>query len=111
MKRYTDFSELTAPMINEFIEKIIVHEADRSSGERKQQVDIYLNFIGRFEVPEVMPAPEEIAEEEQAREKRGAAPRSATAVCREAKATRRMTNNRIGRLTDNTVGRFFYAKN
>jgi hypothetical protein len=57
-------------MINEFIEKIVVHEADRSSGEREQQVDVYLNFIGRFEVPEVTPAPEEIAEEEQAREKR-----------------------------------------
>jgi len=70
VKRYTDFSELTAPMINEFIEKIIVHEADRSSGEREQKVDVYLNFIGRFEVPEVTPAPEEIAEEEQAREKR-----------------------------------------
>lgn len=70
VKRHTDFSELTAPMINEFIEKIIVHEADRSSGEREQQVDVYLNFIGRFEVPEVTPTPEEIAEEEQAREKR-----------------------------------------
>lgn len=66
VKRHTDFSELTAPMINKYIEKIIVHEADRSSGEREQQVDIYLNFIGKFEVP----APEEIAEEEEVREKR-----------------------------------------
>ena len=24
-KKYTDFSELTAPMINEFVEKIVVH--------------------------------------------------------------------------------------
>jgi hypothetical protein len=70
VKRHTDFSELTAPMINEFIEKIVVHAADRSSGEREQQVDVYLNFIGRFEVPEVTPAPEGIAAEEQAREKR-----------------------------------------
>lgn len=70
VKRYTDFSELTAPMINEFIEKIIVHEADRSSGEREQQVDVYLNFIGRFEVPSPEPVPEEMAEEEQARAKR-----------------------------------------
>jgi hypothetical protein len=69
VKRHMDFSELTAPMINEFIEKIVVHEADRSSGEREQQVDVYLNFIGRFTL-EVAPAPEEIAEEEQAREKR-----------------------------------------
>ncbi len=39
-KRYTDFSELTPQMIAEFIEKIEVHEADKSSGERTQQVDV-----------------------------------------------------------------------
>ena len=39
-------------MINEFIEKIIIHEADNSSGEREQSVDIHLNFIGKFNVPQ-----------------------------------------------------------
>jgi len=67
-KRYTDFSELTTPMINEFIEKVIVYEADRSSGERVQDVDVYLNFIGKFEVPPVELTPEEIAEEERKRQ-------------------------------------------
>ena len=52
IKNYTDFSELTTPMINEFLEKIIVHEADKSSGERKQRIDIYFNFIGKFDIPE-----------------------------------------------------------
>lgn len=51
VKRYTDFSELTTPMLNEFVEKILVHEADYSSGERVQEVEIYLNFIGKFELP------------------------------------------------------------
>ena len=32
VKKYTDFSELTTPMLNEFIEKIVVHEADKSGG-------------------------------------------------------------------------------
>ena len=64
-KRYTDFSELTTPMINEFIDKVMVYEADRSSGERVQDVDVYLNFIGRFEVPPVELTAEEIAEEER----------------------------------------------
>ena len=50
VKKYTDFSELTTPMLNEFIEKIVVHEADKSSGERVQKVDIYFNFIGQFDV-------------------------------------------------------------
>ena len=57
-------------MIHEFIEKIVVHEADKSSGERQQQVDIYLNFIGKFEVPIPEPTAEEIAAEEKARRKR-----------------------------------------
>jgi hypothetical protein len=39
-------------MLNEFVEKIVVHEADRTSGKRAQKVDIYLNFIGDFYVPE-----------------------------------------------------------
>jgi len=52
VKRYTDFSELTPAMLHEFIEKVIVHEADKSSGVREQRVDIYLNYIGQFDVPE-----------------------------------------------------------
>jgi len=68
--RYTDFTELTPQMIAEFIEKIIVHEADRSSGEREQKVEVYLNFIGKFDVPMPEPTPEEIAAAEQARLRR-----------------------------------------
>ena len=51
-RRYTDFSELTPAMLHEFVEKVIVHEADRSGGVREQRVDIYLNYIGQFDVPE-----------------------------------------------------------
>lgn len=51
-RRYTDFSELTPAMLHEFIEKVIVYEADKSSGVRVQQVDIYLNYIGQFNVPD-----------------------------------------------------------
>ena len=35
-KKYTDFSELTTPMINEFIDKIIVHAPYYIDGERMQ---------------------------------------------------------------------------
>ena len=68
VKRYEDFSELTAPMLNELVEKILVHEADKSSGERKQKVDIYFNFIGKF----ALPKPEILPEEEQAERERRA---------------------------------------
>ena len=58
-KKYTDFSELTTPMINEFIEKIIVHAPEKIDGDRVQEVEIYLKFIGRFELPEPELTPEQ----------------------------------------------------
>lgn len=63
-QKYTDFSELTTPMINEFVDKILVHAPERIDGDRTQVVEIYLKFIGKFELPsEPVPeiTPEEIA--------------------------------------------------
>ena len=37
MKRYTDFSELTTPMFNEFIEKVVVHEGEGRGNDRRQR--------------------------------------------------------------------------
>ena len=39
-------------MINEYIEKVVVHEAigGRKGKDRKQQVDVYFNFIGNCQV-------------------------------------------------------------
>ena len=61
VKRYTDFSELTPAMLHEFVEKVVVHEADKSSGVREQRVDIYLNYIGQFDVPEELEMEDEIS--------------------------------------------------
>lgn len=57
-------------MIYEFVDKILVHAPDRSSGERTQEVDIYLKFIGKFDVPLPEPTPEELAEMERVRRRR-----------------------------------------
>lgn len=62
-KKYTDFSELTTPMINEFIDRIIVHAPKKVDGDRVQEVEIYLKFIGHFDLP----APE-LTEEETKRQ-------------------------------------------
>ncbi|VUW97696.1 Recombinase [Streptococcus constellatus] len=53
IEKYTDIEELTVPMINEYIEKVVVHEATggRKGKDRKQQVDVYFNFIGNCQVP------------------------------------------------------------
>ena len=69
-RKYTNFSELTTPMINEFVEKIVVHAPDKSTGDRMQEVDIYLKFIGKFDAPMPEPTPEEIAEQERLQKER-----------------------------------------
>ena len=52
VKKYRDFEELTTPMINDFIEKVVIHEAEGGrTKDRTQQVDIYFNFIGNFVLP------------------------------------------------------------
>ena len=53
VKRHTEFNEFSASLLNEFIEKVIVHEAVKTEGKRTMGVDIYLNFIGKFELPEL----------------------------------------------------------
>ena len=50
-KQYTDFSELTPAMINEFVEKILVHQAEGKGASRTQEVEIFFNFIGKVEIP------------------------------------------------------------
>ena len=73
VKKYTDFSELTTPMINEFVDKILVHEGQWENYERTQEVEIYLNFIGKFELPQKEAKElthEELEELEKLRKKR-----------------------------------------
>ena len=63
VKRYQDFEELTTTMLNEFIYKILVHERDQKGRpDSPQTIEIYFNFIGKFEMPreEHIPTPEEI---------------------------------------------------
>lgn len=69
VKRYTDFSELTAPMLNEFIEKVVVHEATGDRAHRRQKVDIYFNFIGNIALPQPE-LPALTAEEQEAERKK-----------------------------------------
>ena len=47
IRKYTDIQELTAQILNELIEKIVVHEkVIAEDGTKSQQVDIYYKFIG-----------------------------------------------------------------
>ena len=50
--KYEDFDKLTTTMLNEFVEKIFIHERDRKgSAETTQEVEIYFNFVGRYIPP------------------------------------------------------------
>ena len=68
-KRYTSFTELTTPMLNEFIDKIIIHEKEGAGNSRTQQIDIKFNFIGNFHVPVDFVSDIERAEQEALAEK------------------------------------------
>ena len=64
VRKYTDIQELTPSILNEYIAKIVVHEADKKGNEREQTVDFYFNFIGKVDLPAEEPVPltpEEIA--------------------------------------------------
>ncbi len=44
VRKYEHITKLTPEIMHELIEKIVVHEADKSSGKRVQQIDIYYRF-------------------------------------------------------------------
>ena len=72
--KYESFDNLTIAMLNEFIEKILVHERDRKgSRETTQEVEIYFNFVGRFVPPafgEAELTPEELEERRKKEERK-----------------------------------------
>lgn len=52
IRKYVGIKELTPTIVNEFVKKIIVHAPDKSSGHRRQKVEIVWNFIGTLEQDE-----------------------------------------------------------
>jgi DNA invertase Pin-like site-specific DNA recombinase len=78
VRRCTGFEELTPAVLNEFVEKVIVHECEwsegntgkggRPRGARTQKVDVYLKYIGNFETPDLR-TPEQIEADIIAEEK------------------------------------------
>lgn len=53
VRKYTDIQELTPLVLNEMVEKIVVHQAQGTGKNRTQQLDIHYNFIGVLDMPEV----------------------------------------------------------
>lgn len=56
LDKYVSFDELTNTMLNEFVEKILVHERDRKGSiKTTQEIEIYFNFVGKFVPPSLLP--------------------------------------------------------
>lgn len=75
VKKYQNFEELDAVMLNQFIYKIFVHERDyKGMANSPQTIEIYINFVGKFGMQEInSPSEEERAalkEKERLRQKR-----------------------------------------
>ena len=50
IRKYRNPETLTAPMLNELVDKIIVHAPVKVNGKRHMQVDVIFRFIGSFAV-------------------------------------------------------------
>ena len=66
--KYENFDTLTNTMLNEFVEKILVHERSRKgSQDTTQEIEIYFNFLGRYIPPSLQPVPLTPEEQEELR--------------------------------------------
>lgn len=68
--KYTDIQELTPAIVNEFVDKVLVHKIEETDGDRMQEIEIFLNYIGKVELPAQELSEEEMAEEEKKRKRR-----------------------------------------
>ena len=68
-RKQAGFPELTADVLRTFIDRIIVHEADWSTGSKEQLIEIHMNFIGNFTIPQPELTPEQQAKLEMKRQK------------------------------------------
>ena len=78
--KYQNFDTMTTTMLNEFVEKILVHERDQKGRQDTgQEVEIYFNFVGKYIPPtlkEAEPTPEELEELRKKNERRERAHRA-----------------------------------
>lgn len=69
IKKYKEPTELTDELLRELIDKIIVYQAEGKKKNRTQKIEIYFNFVGKFELAETAEeAAARIAEEKAAEE-------------------------------------------
>ena len=49
--KYTEITELTPEVVREFVQKVVVYQAEKINGRRTQRIDLYFNGIGQILLP------------------------------------------------------------
>ncbi|MGI6014564.1 MAG: recombinase family protein [Oscillospiraceae bacterium] len=57
VRKYTRAKKLTPRMLNELVERIEVHQAEKVNGVWEQRLTIRYNCIGAIDIPDVLPLP------------------------------------------------------
>lgn len=68
LRELTDITEITPTLVNSLIERIEVHNSDKSSGHSHVKVDIFFTAVGMIDIPteqEILVMMEEIRENPQ----------------------------------------------
>lgn len=55
VRKYTRAKKLTSRMLNELIERIDVHQAEKVDGVHVQKLTIHYNCVGTLEIPDIFP--------------------------------------------------------
>ena len=53
VRKYSEVEELTLDILQEFIDKIIIHHREEVMGETIQKIEIYYKMIGHIEIPHI----------------------------------------------------------
>ena len=51
VKKYTEITELSPEILNELIEKIVIHQQEKINGKKVQEIDIYYRGVGIISFP------------------------------------------------------------
>ena len=57
VRKFLEVDTLTAPLLSELIEKILIHETQGTGKNRTQRLEICYRFVGYLDIPEVPQRP------------------------------------------------------
>ena len=105
IKKYKEPTELTSEMLERLVDKIVIHKKTGEKSDKQQEIDIYFNFIGKFDLEY---SEEELAEQKRIAEQAAKEKAERKAKLRNLSSIRYREKKRAERLAENDG--HFYAK-